>query len=293
MGNSHHLRLRDLRAIYLLLGECCELGADPLVWRSHMLRRLSRVLGSQVAICGALRPPNGEAAMQLLPKSFIDVGWATDRDRKFFLQWLEEFPPGIDPLVRHMADTVPRAQASLTCARRDVITDNVWYNSAFYHDFYRTSSLDDRIESFFWHARSQTIDGICLIRPHDASPFDGRGRKLLRLFHREICRLLGTKLADTTGPSVASLSTRLRQVLACLLEGNSEKQVATRLGISRHTVHEYVKRLHRHFGVASRGELLSRCCRFLPVMQTLDKSEDSTPDRNAAARAFGDAFRMR
>jgi len=55
-----------------------------------------------------------------------------------------------------------------------------------------------------------------------------------------------------------ALPPRLRQVLAGLLKGDSEQQVALRLGISAHTVHEHVKRLHRRFGVSSRGELLAR-----------------------------------
>jgi DNA-binding CsgD family transcriptional regulator len=112
------------------------------------------------------------------------------------------------------------------------------------------------------------------------------------LFHREVCRFLGTKLADMFGPTVTDLAPRLRQVLTFLLEGDGEKQVAARLGISRHTVHEHVKRLHRHFGVASRSELLSRTNRFLPVLQKLIEDE-AAPDVHAAIRAFGDAFRLR
>ncbi|HTO96771.1 MAG TPA: LuxR C-terminal-related transcriptional regulator, partial [Myxococcales bacterium] len=39
--------------------------------------------------------------------------------------------------------------------------------------------------------------------------------------------------------------------------GRSEKQVAAQLGLSLHTVHDYVKGLHRRLGVQSRGELLA------------------------------------
>jgi DNA-binding CsgD family transcriptional regulator len=56
-------------------------------------------------------------------------------------------------------------------------------------------------------------------------------------------------------------------VLLCLFEGDSEKQVAARLGIGRDTVHEYVRRLHRHFEASSRGELLARCAPFLPALR--------------------------
>jgi DNA-binding CsgD family transcriptional regulator len=50
----------------------------------------------------------------------------------------------------------------------------------------------------------------------------------------------------------------MRQVLALLAEGHSEKQVAAMLKISPHTVHDYVKMLHHRLDVSSRGELLAR-----------------------------------
>lgn len=60
-------------------------------------------------------------------------------------------------------------------------------------------------------------------------------------------------------PVVASLSRRERQTLERLLEGDSEKQVAIKLGIGRHTVHVYVKSLYRRLGVCTRGELCRKC----------------------------------
>ena len=86
-------------------------------------------------------------------------------------------------------------------------------------------------------------------------------RRLAHLFHDELFRHVGTSLAtDARGP-FAALPPRLRQTLGCLLEGDSEKQVALRLGLSRHTVHEYVSELYRRFGVQSRAELLALCLR--------------------------------
>jgi len=49
----------------------------------------------------------------------------------------------------------------------------------------------------------------------------------------------------------------LRQTLACLLDGDSEKQLAARLGLSHATIHQYVTTIYRHFGVGSRGQLLA------------------------------------
>ena len=59
---------------------------------------------------------------------------------------------------------------------------------------------------------------------------------------------------STDGP----LSPRLQQTLQSLLAGDSEKQVARKLGLSPHTVHVYVKKLYRRYGVSSRAELLAK-----------------------------------
>jgi len=53
------------------------------------------------------------------------------------------------------------------------------------------------------------------------------------------------------------LSPRHQQTLDLLLAGDAEKQIAGKLGLSRHTVHDYVKAVYRRFGVNSRGELLA------------------------------------
>jgi len=53
------------------------------------------------------------------------------------------------------------------------------------------------------------------------------------------------------------LSPRLIATLTMLLRGDSEKQIAYKLGISKHTVHVYVKTLYRRFSANSRGELFA------------------------------------
>ena len=52
------------------------------------------------------------------------------------------------------------------------------------------------------------------------------------------------------------LPARLRDVLAGLVRGEAEKQIARRLGLSPNTVNRHVQRLYRRFEVRSRGELM-------------------------------------
>ena len=60
------------------------------------------------------------------------------------------------------------------------------------------------------------------------------------------------------GEPGSDLPPRLTQTLNELLSGASEKQIAVKLKLSPHTIHNYVKALHQRFGVSSRGELLAK-----------------------------------
>jgi DNA-binding NarL/FixJ family response regulator len=98
---------------------------------------------------------------------------------------------------------------------------------------------------------------IALLRASSEREFSPREQQLLRFFHGELGRLIGRALVDASAPPSDKLSPRLRQTLACLVEGDSEKQLAARLGLSQATIHQYVTALYRRFGVSSRAQLLA------------------------------------
>jgi len=59
----------------------------------------------------------------------------------------------------------------------------------------------------------------------------------------------------------APMSAREREVVAAVVEGLSNDEVATRLGISPKTVESHLRRLFERLGVASRTELATRALR--------------------------------
>jgi DNA-binding NarL/FixJ family response regulator len=78
----------------------------------------------------------------------------------------------------------------------------------------------------------------------------------MRVFHHELSMALGTRLQMAAPENVEPLPARLRDVLAGLMRGEAEKQIARRLGLSPNTVNRHVQRLYRRFDVRSRGELM-------------------------------------
>jgi DNA-binding CsgD family transcriptional regulator len=61
----------------------------------------------------------------------------------------------------------------------------------------------------------------------------------------------------TTTPDGSELHGRLCDVLGCMLDGVSEKEVAMALHISRHTVHAHVRKLYERYGVCSHLQLMA------------------------------------
>ena len=75
------------------------------------------------------------------------------------------------------------------------------------------------------------------------------------------CRLMLEEMAPRKlrPDQSRGLSKRMIDTLQHLLAGDSEKEVASKLGLSKHTVHIHVKNLYKRLGVCSRAELMAKC----------------------------------
>jgi DNA-binding NarL/FixJ family response regulator len=63
---------------------------------------------------------------------------------------------------------------------------------------------------------------------------------------------------------ILDLPLRLRRVVSCLMNGDTEKRAAQRLGLSHHTVHSYVRELYELVGVRTRAELMVKLLKAPP-----------------------------
>jgi DNA-binding CsgD family transcriptional regulator len=260
--------------MFHLLGECCELGADPVAWQQHLAERLPVLFGGQMGQISEFRviaPPFREPFwLQMLAMS--DFGWATASDREPLEEHLKTGRPEDGPHIT--PDLLDRQLRTLSWSSN--LGRTGWLNSTFFNQYVKHTHLDDGL---FAHHRigEGHFRWMFVNRALGDRVFSRRERRLMALLNRELARVWGTRLAPAGQTSVTALSPRLRDVLRCLMDGDSEKQVARRLGLSPHTVHDYVKSLHSRFGARSRGELLSRCRAYWPVLQMLE-AQDIAPD---------------
>src|SRR5919108_5400525 len=251
MAKSDLLRVQDVRDAYRLIGECRDLGSDPALWHRRMLEGLCRLIGARTGAGGEGRWKRPHSPVKVI--SAIEVG-LDSREHQLFVAYFREVGPPGDPIFRALGRLGDR---HVVRTRRQLVSDAAWYGSSVWNDYQRLIGIDHQFTSVYQVAGTDAIDVIGLHRSVGERDFSPRAQRLLAFFHAELGPLIGRALVSAAEPSPDALAPRLRQTLACLLEGDSEKQVASRLGLSQATTHEYVTALYRHFGVRSRAQLMA------------------------------------
>jgi DNA-binding CsgD family transcriptional regulator len=257
MARSARLGLAEHRTLWELVNECRDLGDDETVWRRHWYRVLGRLTGADLVVGGDVEVGRDGSAR---PLSSFD--WGTDAG----------FDMGV--VERAMKEGVTLNASPLLASylarpdkydghghtRTDLVSDREWYPTPFYHSLQKQVGTDHTLVSFVeLPGGSGLHSGITFSRGLDVKKdFTGRHRTIVTEAQRLIAPLIGGPLAGFREPSPSALAPRVRAVLACLLEGDSDKQVAVRLKLSTYTVNQYVKAIFKHFGVVSRPELLAR-----------------------------------
>jgi DNA-binding CsgD family transcriptional regulator len=235
------LRLSDVRAIFRLVGEVREMGADPDVWRPHMVRSLRDLLGAQFVVSSEIHfRKSRDGSVRV-----TDIGWISDtegqvckahneRDQQRFEDfWVAPTKPAASE--DHPPDALIPVKPKLA----------VHAGKAF-------------ILSQYALKHAGAVDQLGIHRAWGDEPFTSAHHRLVRLLHVELGRLWRKDALRRAKDPTSALPPRLSQTLDELLQGKSEKEIALRLELSRHTIHNYVKALHQRFGVSSRGELLAR-----------------------------------
>lgn len=163
-------------------------------------------------------------------------------------------------------------------SRRDVLDDRSWYASDDFGVVFDPCGLDQILWCFrpIPLASADDSSGIVLARAKGQRPFAPGERALVREMNAAITPMIGGPVSRYADPSPLDLAPRVRDVLACLLEGDGDKQIAARLSMSPHTVNQYTKAVYRHFGCQGRAQLLARWLRRYARFPTLTTPAGST-----------------
>lgn len=259
MGRSQRLRLGDVRAVHRLIGECAELWSDAPAWREHLVQGMRRLIHSRT---GFMVLSDGDPMTVCCGDPLIACGWDNAEDEGRFRASLrvplEELVPEAGPVLGELA-----RRSFVSISIHELVTVEAWHASEGFNRFHRPSDTDGLVASARMMGPGR-VEFLGACRGIGDKPFGGRERNVNALLHREVAGLIGRRLATEDQLGRHGLSPRVRVVLECLLNGLSEKQIAQSLHRSPATVHRHITALYRHFGVSSRGELLSYFIRRIP-----------------------------
>lgn len=238
------LKLKQVRDVFRLVGEIRELGAEPDSWRPHLVNRLRDLLRAEVVTSSEVhfRKTRNPSVLRVL-----DVGWGADATEQLWKidTEQEDERPETYLLTLAQGHELP-AEGHGASKDMPVKPSKPMYGGSHF-------VLSQVPLPHIW-----AVDQLGVHRGWGEPPFSAAEHKMVRMFHLELGRLWRTDtIRRATDPRIA-LPPRLQQTLDALANGHSEKQIAAKLKLSQHTIHNYVKALHQRFNVSSRGELLAR-----------------------------------
>jgi DNA-binding CsgD family transcriptional regulator len=268
--HNDRLRFTDLKHAMRIVGECRDHGSSPVGWLQHAADGLRPLIDARYVIAG-LNPAQG---FRLHAETAIIVftDFESTHKREAFFRYMVDETHLSDPAFLRWQE---RRRPGLTLRRDQLISDDDFHRAANYVLRTQTFGIEEYLFSEFATASGTATLGFSVHRRAGVSRFSPRETHLVNLFHGELARLVGPVLSDGSKGTSAALPRRLRQTLWCLLEGDSEKQAARRLGLSSNTIHTYVVALYRRFAVSSRAELLSKMhSQTIGTAQTQDAANE-------------------
>lgn len=264
------LKLRDVRRIFRLIGEVRQAGSDPTVWRPHLVKRLRKMFAAEIVISSEVyfRTTATPGVMRV-----VDIGWGTGPDKNVWQIQTEQDNerPETYRLVTGSAlpgslDPSGASGPGITLRPGEKVPVRplkpVYGGQCFILSQYALPHVG-------------AVDQLGLHRAWGSKPFTPAEHRLVHLFHVELGRVWKHEVIRQAQDPSSDLPARLHQTLHELLQGASEKQIAIKLNLSQHTIHNYVKALHKRFNVSSRGELLAKAgqnnpANFIPKLSMDD-----------------------
>ena len=261
MAKSSRLRAIDVHAIWRLVGDCRDLGDDQITWRNRWVSGLADLVDADLGLAGEMAGCHDLRADDLGVTFWWRPG-AVDLD--FLVGHMARFrdDPHYSPAMMAYFRRY-REDDGLCLSRREFIDDRAWYHSSDYELIQGPLGMDSTLWCYCQAPGSEPgeTSNVILLRGHGRREFQPRDVAIVREAQAVLSPLVGGPLARFADPAPSRLSPRLQQVLACLLEGDSDKQIAARLGLAAFTVNDHTKAIFRYFGVRGRAELMARWIR--------------------------------
>jgi len=161
---------------------------------------------------------------------------------------------GIDPLSEL---AIKAAGKTRVYRRAHVIPESEWAEHWLKKEYWDKYDIGDRMSGVF-NIDSQAESYIIIDRPIGAEPFNQDDEQVLYQALQEFPRLHYLLLLERglTKHAQRPLAPRQQELVKLMLGPLSEKDIASKMGLSQVTVHSYIKDLYKNFNIKNRLEMI-------------------------------------
>ncbi len=234
-----------------LVAEVAALQTDHTAAKRYLMNGMREMIGadSWVWALGYLHPDRPPVYASYLHEGFDELRFA------LYLQAVEH--PDMKILMGPFTRELMTHPSQLTRTRQQMEPAGADVSAAAAQSFWLAADIAPIILSAR-RLNGECVSIIALYRRTADPPFDERERKIAHILLSEVPWLHAAGWPEDFGVKTPMLSRTRRLILNLMLEGLSRKMVAKQLGLSIHTVSDYVKDIYRNFGVQSHAELMRR-----------------------------------
>tara|TARA_R110000850_G_scaffold183900_12_gene309473 strand:+ start:593 stop:1381 length:789 start_codon:yes stop_codon:yes gene_type:complete len=248
---SDQIDIQEARDIVRLIGEVALTEASRNDRRKLLMDGLARMIGADAWLwfTAAHTLPGELPVFTFLLRNGLS-------DEQFTLLMSAADAPGTEDLMAPFFSDL-NATGSLTTRLQQQIVSTVTLEESAAYELWRKADIGPAILS----ARP-TSDGqvsmIGLYRSSEKPLFCEKESRIAHIVLSEIPSLHEDISPVALNGGVLDLSPRLRQVLNCLLQGFSRKEIASHLELSVYTLGGYISEIYKRFDVHSQSTLIRR-----------------------------------
>ncbi len=245
----------DVHECHGIARRCRDLGNDVDAWRHTLLNEIRTLVGAQVVIHSEIENFGNSSNTKSKSIGLHRAGWISDEAEGRWHEYARSIPVERTPEYPYLSKF---NGSTMMLSRNQIWGRETWYRSQTFNKVHRVCGIDDYVISICPTPIPNRCTTLWLHKGVGSRDFTSREQSIITLVHMIINQEIGTYLAAADEPKLSSLTQRRLEVLAGLIEGDSEKQIAYKLNLAKATIHEHVLAIYRHFHVSSRGELLAK-----------------------------------
>ncbi len=250
-NSADSLSATDARAIVRLLGEVCAHPGDHVARKRHLMNGISRLIDADRwawGLAAQMDPSKPSVHISLLHGGFTEETYAA------FTQAYNH--PEMSGVHALFATELAEKRCHLTRLRQQMDPEENYKKTGAY-PFWQSADINGIIMSLR-PLDSTTFSIMGIYRRLSAGLFTPRENRIAHILLSEVPVLHTEGWPDDHGITLPALSNRQRTTMALLVQGYTRSKIAAHLGLSLHTVNDYVKAVFQHFQVHSQAELISR-----------------------------------